>query len=254
MDALVELFTPLDRQGPGDVDFSLELMHRLPELTGTAPIGDFGCGTGVTALPLARHFNRKVIGVDLSADFLNVMEQRAKEEGLASLVQALRADFGSVNPEEHQFSLIWSEGAAYALTFSGALQAWRPLLVEDGLLVVSELTWLTENAPAMAQEFWHAGYPEMRTEPDNMRVAEECGYEVLGTERLPQSAWWDNYYSPLKVRINELEPGADDVMQAVISEMKREIHVFEHSENSYGYTFYILRKREKGNFSGFSVE
>lgn len=98
MAALVELFTPLDPQGPGDVDFSLELMHRLPELTGTAPIGDFGCGTSVTALPLARHFNRKVIGVDLSADFINVMEQRGRRRPAGcfrtDMVQGERAGQG----------------------------------------------------------------------------------------------------------------------------------------------------------------
>ncbi len=43
--------------------------------------------------------------------------------------------------------MLWSEGAAYNIGFSNALATWAPALIPDGFGVVSELSWLKEQAP-----------------------------------------------------------------------------------------------------------
>ena len=63
------------------------------------------------------------------------------------VIEALDVPAGSVN-------LIWSEGAAYILGLEESLRRWRPLLASEGLMAVTECTWLTDNPPEEAKAFW----------------------------------------------------------------------------------------------------
>ena len=69
--ALIELHRGLERQGPGDTDFSDYIISQLPELPTKPRIADIGCGTGAGTLFLADKFRSKVRAVDISRDFLD---------------------------------------------------------------------------------------------------------------------------------------------------------------------------------------
>ena len=62
--ALITLHSGLDRQGPGDNDFSQFIIERIPELPPRPRIADLGCGAGAGALILAEKFRSKVKAVD----------------------------------------------------------------------------------------------------------------------------------------------------------------------------------------------
>jgi SAM-dependent methyltransferase len=240
--ALIELHLGIGREGPGDLGFSREILGRLPTLPGDEPIADLGCGSGAASVLLAAHFGRTVVCVDMVDEFLQGLRARADRSGVADLTAPLRADMGGLKPNQHQFSLIWSEGAAYNLTFDGALPAWRPLLVPGGLAVVSELSWFTDRRPAEPSGFWDAAYPAMGGEGENIETAERQGFEVLFVERLPAEAWWPNYYTPLLAGADRLEAQASPVMQDVITELRREAGLFRRFSDDYGYAFYVLRR------------
>ena len=72
----------------------------------------------------------------------------------------------------HDVDLLWSEGAAYNIGFGNALATWSWALTSGGLVVVSELSWLKEQAPAGAREFFRSGYPEMKSAQENVAIAE----------------------------------------------------------------------------------
>ena len=59
--------------------------------------------------------------------------------------------------------------------------------------------------------------------------------------RLPFSAWWEEYYTPLLERVERLRPTADLALAAVLDETEREIDLFRRHGDSYGYVFYLLR-------------
>lgn len=239
--ALVELHGGLARQGPGDEAFSQMILDRLPPLRSDLPVADLGCGTGAASVLLAKHFGRPVLCVDASEEFLQELAARAEEAGVRDLITTLCADMGSLDPGQHQFSLIWSEGAAYTLTFEGALRAWRPLLAEGGLAVVSEMCWFGDERPREAAAFWDEAYPGMAQEQENTAMAERLGFTTLFTQRLPASAWWDNYYNPLLARLPEHEDSPSPVMRAVVAETHQEIELFRRHSDSYGYTFFVLQ-------------
>ena len=58
--ALIELHQGLERQGPGDKDYSEYIISQLPELPAKPCIADIGCGAGAGTLILAEKFKSKV--------------------------------------------------------------------------------------------------------------------------------------------------------------------------------------------------
>ena len=239
--AIIELHRGLERMGPGDPQFSRKILASLPPLPEVPRIADLGCGAGAGALLLAETLRAPVVAVDASRAFLDQLTARARERGLASLVRAVEGDFGALDWPAGSIDLLWSEGAAYHLTFAGALQRWRPLLDRDGIAVISEASWWTEAPAAAARAFWDVAYPTMGTEATNAACAREAGFAVLGVHRLPARAWWDNYYGPLLRRVEQVRDTADAAMRAIIRGTEAEVAMFRAHAEDYGYAFYVLR-------------
>ena len=65
---------------------------------------------------------------------------------------------------------------------------------------------------------------------------------MLATHTLPRSAWVNGFYDLLALRAKTLLDHADPAVQALAAEMVREVEVFEISEDSYGYVFYVLQR------------
>ena len=137
--------------------------------------------------------------------------------------------------------LLWSEGAAYNIGFSNALTTWASTMASGGLAVISELSWLTNQAPDAVQDFFRLGYPGMQPVEQNIAAAERAGYKVLGTHTLPRHAWVDGYYDVLEPRAKVLLGHSDRSVGDFAAETIKEIEMFECSEGSYGYVFYILQ-------------
>jgi ubiquinone/menaquinone biosynthesis C-methylase UbiE len=240
LQALVTLHRGLDRQGPGDETLARDILAQLPRLPRPPRIADLGCGSGAASVLLARWFETKVTAVDLFPQFLDDLRVRAKHAGCSHLVEAVQADMGSLDWPVGCIDLLWSEGAAYILTFRGALEAWRPLLSAQGVAVISEITWRTDDPPEEVANYWGNAYPAMATEEQNRRHAREAGFTVIATRPLPSNAWWTSYYNPLLERIEVVRDGASAPLASVIEETLKEIDLFRRFSDDYGYTFYIL--------------
>jgi len=241
MRALIELHRGLERQGPGDTDFSGYIISQIPELPTNPRIADIGCGAGAGTLFLAGKFKSKILAVDFSREFLDELEDRAKQRGFEHLVETIECDMGSLDWKPETIDLLWSEGAAYNLTFGGALKAWRPLMAANGIAVISEMSYFTSKVPESVRVYWQNAYPTIGTESENSNHAISSGFEILGIHRLPSKAWWDNYYEPLRKNIEKFKKSNDRVMQSVISETEEEMKFFEEYEKNYGYSFYIMK-------------
>jgi hypothetical protein len=78
---------------------------------------------------------------------------------------------------------------------------------------------------------------------ENVARARAAGFDPIDHFTLPPEAWWDEYYTPLEQRMACLAPTADSELVAVIDETRREIALFRSYGDSYGYVFYLLRRR-----------
>jgi len=145
---------------------------------------------------------------------------------------------------EGTFDLIWSEGALYTIGFENALKKCRTLLKPGGYLAASELCWLADDAPREARDFFASEYPEMKTVTDNVELFCDCGLELLGHFTEPDSAWWDDCYTPMRKLLPGLRKkyaGVPDAL-ALFDECDAEMAVHEKYSKSYGYEFFVCRR------------
>jgi trans-aconitate methyltransferase len=235
------MFGGMAKLGPGSDADTLHVLRLLPTQRFRLVV-DAGCGTGRQTLALAREIGTPVHAVDSHEPFLHDLVRRAKEAQLGHLVQPHHMDMKDIPQAFQGIDLLWSEGAAYNIGFSNALTTLAPTLAAGGFAVVSELSWLKEEPPQTVREFFKAGYPDMRSLSKNIEVVEGAGYRLNATHTLPRESWVDGYYDILGERANALLDHPDPSVRAFASETIREIEVFDCSEDSYGYVFYVLER------------
>jgi trans-aconitate methyltransferase len=235
------LFGGMEKLGPGDNAHTVQVLRLLPRRP-LHVVVDAGCGTGRQTLALAKELGTPIDAVDSHEPFLTELARRAGDAQVGHLIQTHRMDMKDIPSVFPHIDLLWSEGAAYNIGFANALATWAPALTAGGLAVVSELSWLTEQAPEAVREFFRSGYPDMQSVEHNRAVAERAGYRVLATHTLPRQAWVDGYYDVLTARAAALLDHPDPAVRDFAAATVREIEVFERSGDSYGYVFYVLQR------------
>jgi ubiquinone/menaquinone biosynthesis C-methylase UbiE len=233
------------RQGPGGEAETL----RALELAGLdrsrrLAVADIGCGTGASTLLLARELDAQVTAVDFLPPFLDVLETRAREAGVAGRIEPLPCAMDELPFQEAAFDVVWSEGAVYNMGFEAGVAYWRRFLKPGGVLAVSELTWFTAERPPELDAYWQAEYPEVDTAPAKLAVLERQGYALLGYFPLPAHCWLDNYYRPMQARFEAFldRHGHSQQAQAIVEAEKKEIALYEAYSEYYGYGFYVARR------------
>jgi len=230
----------LPRQAPGSDATTSRLLSLVDRLPAAGEALDLGCGPGRASLVLARQTGLHVTAVDTDAGFLAELERDAAEEGLAARITTQRASMDALDVATGSVDLIWSEGAAYLMGFDAALRGWLPLLRDGGSLVLTECEWVTESPSMEARAFW-AAYPGMRTTAENVQAIEARGVTLRATYQLPDTDWWDEYYTPLEARIRDFTPGSAEERSAVEAEL-HEIELRRRCAEEYAYTGYVITK------------
>lgn len=242
---LIDLHKDAERQGPGS-DAMTDKALRLAGLNQQTPLEilDIGCGTGASALVLAGNLDAHITAVDFLPDFLEVLETRARETGVADKITTVCCSMDELPFAEGQFDVIWSEGAIYNIGFAKGVSAWRRFLKPGGLLAASEITWLTAERPQELQYYWNNAYPEIDTASAKIGVLEQSGYLPLGYFPLPGACWLEHYYTPMQSRFEDFlaRHGHSEDAAAVVEEEKNEIELYRKFRAFYSYGFYLARK------------
>ena len=242
---LVDLHKGASRQGPGG-DAETEKAIDLAGINRDTPlsIADIGCGTGASTLNLARLLNAKITAVDFLQDFLDVLKARAQIEGVQEKITLLCASMEELPFEDEKFDVIWSEGAIYNIGFKKGVADWRRYLKSGGLLITSEITWITGARPLELQDHWDSEYPEIDTASAKIKVLEESGYSPIGYFVLPEHCWIDNYYKPIIANFQTFlsRHGNSEEACAIVEAERHEIELYEKYKAHYSYGVYIASK------------
>jgi SAM-dependent methyltransferase len=234
-----------NRQGPGgDAETEKALGLAMIDRATPLKIADIGCGTGASTLLLARLLNAQITAVDFLQDFLEVLEGRAESMGLSEQITTLCCSMDNLPFRDEEYDVIWSEGAIYNIGFEKGVKDWRRYLKAGGLLIVSEITWITGSRPLGLQKYWEGEYPEIDVASSKIGVLEQNGYSPIGYFVLPEHCWLDNYYRPMQSSFKDFLNRNDnsEEARAIVEAENREIELYEKCKTHYSYGVYIARK------------
>ena len=242
---LIDLHKDGHRQGPGG-NAQTERALDLGMVDRAAPlkIADIGCGTGASAILLAKRLNAQITAVDFLQDFLDVLTERAGSAGVADRLSTLACSMDCLPFADEELDVIWSEGAIYNIGFEKGVAEWRRFLKTGGLLVVSEITWLTDSRPEELQQHWDSEYPEIDVASAKIRVLEKHSYSPIGYFVLPAHCWLDEYYRPMQERFDVFlkRHGNSQEAREIVDVEQDEIDLYERHKEHISYGVYVARK------------
>ena len=233
----------LPRQGVGDSESTRRALALCSELPDEPAVLDVGCGPGMQTIVLAESSLGSITAVDNCNEYLDELRHRAEQASVSNRVEVKNADMTALDFPENTFDLIWCEGAIYNMGVAKALKNWRPLLRDRGYLAFSELVWLDGQPPGEVAEFFGNEYPAMTSIEGVKEAICECGYQPFGDFTLPDSAWWDDYYTPLEKKFTSLKHKyrGDNEALGVIAMSETEIDIRRRFAHFYGYHFFVTR-------------
>jgi ubiquinone/menaquinone biosynthesis C-methylase UbiE len=242
---LIDLHKRAKRQGPGgDAETSKAIDLAMIDPSAPIKIADIGCGTGSATMVLARSLNARITAVDFLPDFVEVLKANAENEGLTKKINPIVCSMDNLQFDHEEYDVIWSEGAIYNIGFENGIRDWKRFLKPGGLLVVSEITWTTNDRPFEIQKYWESEYPEISTASSKISILENRGYSPVAYFVLPERCWLDNYYRPMQNSFAEFlaRNANNDQAQAIVEAEKKEIALYEKFKKHYSYGVYIARK------------
>lgn len=109
------------------------------------------------------------------------------------------------------------------LAFEKALKEWWRFLKKQGFLVIHD---------------------EIRFIEKDLEKISNCGYTLFGHFKLPEDAFWIEYYKPLQKRIDELRIKYSNDTKAlpVLDGEQCEVDTFKKNPELHNSGFYLLKK------------
>ncbi len=239
-----ELFESLPRQGPGNracAARALAFCHGLPP---TPEVLDLGCGVGGQTLHLAELLPGSIVALDSHAPSIERLRAMAAMRGLAKRIRPMVGDMAEPGLPPESLDLVWSEGALYNIGIKNALRVCRGLLRPGGHLAFTDAVWRRENPPREVKSSFDDDYPAMGRVPDVLAAIENAGFSLLGHFTLPDEAWWDDFYTPMEIRIGELRVKYKDDSEAlaVLDQLAHEPEMHRNYSDYYAYEFFVARR------------
>ncbi len=239
-----EIHSELPREGPGDSESTQKAFSIAKEFLPEQPnILDIGCGPGMQTILLGEMTDGKIIALDPHQPFLDELSKKSKEVGFSSKITPVQGSMFEMNFPQQSFDLIWAEGAIFIIGFEKGLKEWKKFLKPNGLIAVSHLSWIKDEIPEEPKKFWAEKMPDMTSVEKNIKIMKGQGYKVLSHFTIPESAWWNDYYTPMENRLKMLRERYKENPENLkyIEDTQRQIDIYRKFSDSYGYVFYVAQ-------------
>lgn len=242
---ICEYFSSTKRQGPGSNEATLKALSMIKALPPNPMVADLGCGTGSSALILAKTLGSNVTALDLFPQFIDILHERAIEDGVENIINGIVGSMESLPFEKQSLDLLWCEGAIYNIGFERGMKEWSKFIKTGGYIAVTEPTWLTDYRPEEITTFWNEAYQEVETMPTKIQKMMDAGFAPVGSFVLPDECWTTNYYIP-QHNAQEIflqKHSNNEFAKELVKNQRHEAELYAKYKHYYGYVFYIGQKR-----------
>jgi len=238
-----EVFESLPRQGPGNRDCAAKALALCSDLPPSPVVLDLGCGVGGQTLQLTELTSGFIVALDSHAASIDRLRATVAVRGLAERIQSMVGDMAEPGLPPASFDLVWSEGALYNIGIEKALRVCSRLLRPGGYLAFTDAVWRRDNPPPGVKASFEDDYPTMGRVPNVLAEIENSGFSPIGHFTLPDEAWWDDFYTPMEIRIEELRGKYEDDDKAltVLDQLAQEPEMHRTYSDYYAYEFFVAR-------------
>lgn len=244
-----ELYESLPRQGPGNRDCAAKALAFCRNLPSEPDVLDLGCGVGGQTIHIAEMTSGAVVAIDSHAPSIERLRATAADLGLSQRVSPQVGDMANPGLPPASFDLVWSEGALYNIGIENALRICHGLLRPGGYLAFTDAVWRRDNPPPEVKESFDLDYPAMGNVSDVLATIDRSGFSLIGHFTLPDEAWWDDFYTPMEIRIEQMRGKYkdDDEALAVLDQLMQEPAMHRRHSDCYAYELFVLRRRSSMN-------
>jgi SAM-dependent methyltransferase len=238
-----EVFEPLPRQGPGSRSSAKQALALCTGLPASPAVLDLGSGAGAQTFHLAELTTGTITAIDNHAPNIKRLRVEVTERGLGERIHPLVGDIGKPDHEPASFDLIWSEGALYNIGIEEALRLYYPVVKPGGYFAFTEAVWRKDNPPPEVKAAFE-DYAGMGSARDVLAKIEMSNFSLVDHFTLPDEDWWDDFYTPMQRRIEELRDkyAGDAESLAALDEIAREPELHRRHSDYYGYEFFVVRR------------
>jgi ubiquinone/menaquinone biosynthesis C-methylase UbiE len=121
---------------------------QLCHITKDKHVLDVGCGVGITSIYITKHYDCKVIGIDISPKMIERSKERAEKEGVDNKTEFIVADAQNLPfPNNHFNTVIAESTTAFLQHKQTAINEYRRVTKPNGYVGLNETTWLKTPPP-----------------------------------------------------------------------------------------------------------
>ena len=183
---------------------------------------DIGCGSGVPTIELAKISNGNVIGIDIDQVAIDRFQCNIEREGLMNKIEVFNQSLFDITFPKGTFDIIWSEGSIFVIGFEKGINYWSEYLKPGGFLVV------------------HDDFKNMKKK---IGIVAKSGKTLVNCFPLPKNAWWNEYYEPLKKRIDQIKMKYQLTLkdQRILQKYEKEISMVKSDPGSFRSVYFIIQ-------------
>ena len=238
-----EVFESLPRQGPGSRSSAKRALDLCAGLPASPAVLDLGSGAGAQTFHLAELTTGTITAIDNHAPNIERLRAEVTERGLGERIRPLVGDIGKPKHAPESFDLIWSEGALYNIGIEEALRLYHPVVKPGGFFAFTEAVWRKENPPPEVKAAFE-DYAGMGSARDVLTKIEASDFSLVDHFTLSYEDWWDDFYTPMERRIEELrgKHAGDAEALGVLDQLAHEPEMHRRYLDYYAYEFFAVRR------------
>ena len=231
---------------PGGLEVTKLLAERCG-LSSDMTILDAGCGSGRSAMFLAKQYGCRIVGVDIEPTPLLKAQAEAISKGLSDRVAFRVANANNLPFQDETFDGAIFQAALIFTDKSKALKMAHQKMRKDGFIGVVELAWKktpSERIVQKVRDVLCAAAVNTETREGWIRLLNQAGFEVIHSEILDHEFNFsgivrnEGLLSSLRIALKCI---SDKPVKRKMGQIKS---LFKEVDEYLGYGIYVARKKK----------